>query len=132
MSDPVGEFLEQVRKWGRNTTDISAVILVGSHARGEARPDSDIDLVIIAETSEKYLIERSWLENFGQPIRTEHEDWGLVQSLRVWYDSGLEIEFGFTSKDWISEPLDTGTQEVLGNGYRFIINKANYSPEALG
>jgi predicted nucleotidyltransferase len=132
MSDPVGEFLEQVRKWGRNTTDISAVILVGSHARGEARPDSDIDLVIIAENPERYFLEHIWLKNFGQSIKTKHEDWGLVQSLRVWYDSGLEIEFGFTSKDWISEPLDTGTQEVLGNGYRFIINKANYSPEALG
>lgn len=131
MSSSIAEFLKQVRIWGNKTEGISAIIMVGSHARGEARPDSDVDLVIIAENTERYLLEQTWLKNFGQSIKTKHEDWGLVQSLRVWYDSGLEIEFGFTSKDWISDPLDTGTQEVLGNGYRFIINKANYSPEAL-
>jgi predicted nucleotidyltransferase len=132
MSEPIHEFLDLIRTWGNEAEDISAVILVGSHARDEARPDSDVDLVIIAKNPERYFLEQTWFKNFGQSIKTKHEDWGLVQSLRVWYDSGLEIEFGFTSKDWISEPLDTGTQKVLGNGYRFIINKANYSPEAFG
>lgn len=128
MSDPIGKFLEVIRIWGSEAGDIYAVILVGSHARGDARPDSDIDLVIIADSPEKFLIEQSWLENFGHPVKTEHENWGLVQSLRVWYVSGLEVEFGFTSKDWITEPLDEGTRHVLENGYLFIINKNNFSP----
>ena len=131
MSEPILEFLEMVKTWGNEAEDISTVFLVGSHACGEARLDSDVDLVIIAESPEKYLIERSWLENFGLPIRTEHEDWGMVHSLRVWYESELEVEFGFTSKEWISFPLDMDSRKVLGNGYRFIINKANYSPESL-
>lgn len=31
------------------------VILFGSHARGDARPDSDIDLLIIKQTSERFI-----------------------------------------------------------------------------
>lgn len=31
------------------------VILFGSHASGTARPDSDIDLLIIKETSERFI-----------------------------------------------------------------------------
>lgn len=98
MSVPIGEFLEQVKSWGSKEVDISAVILVGSHARGEARSDSDVDLVIIADSPENFLLDQSWIANFGNPVKTIHEDWGLVQSLRAWYDSGLEVEFGFTSR----------------------------------
>jgi predicted nucleotidyltransferase len=126
-SDRVSEFLEHVRTWGKSADDISVVILVGSHACGDARPDSDIDLVIIADFPEKYLLEKSWLKFFGQPSKTVHEDWGLVQSLRVWFESGLEVEFGFTSNGWLSKPLDKGTRKVLDDGYQFIVNKENYS-----
>jgi predicted nucleotidyltransferase len=34
-------------------TPIHAVYLFGSHARGEARPDSDVDLCIVAEGAER-------------------------------------------------------------------------------
>jgi hypothetical protein len=99
----------------------------GFDARGDARPDSDIDLVIIAESLEKFLFERSWLGNFGHSVKTAHEDWGLVQSLRVWVESGLEVEFGFTSKAWLAEPMDEGTLHVLKNGCLFILSKGNDS-----
>lgn len=34
---------------------VRAVYLFGSHARGEARPDSDVDLCIVAEGAERQL-----------------------------------------------------------------------------
>src|SRR2546422_2533417 len=34
---------------------LSAVYLFGSHARGEARPDSDVDLCLVAEGAERQL-----------------------------------------------------------------------------
>lgn len=38
------------------------VILFGSHARGEARPDSDVDLCLVADGAEKqYDTATSWL-----------------------------------------------------------------------
>jgi len=35
--------------------DVRAVYLFGSHARGDARPDSDVDLCIVAEGAERQL-----------------------------------------------------------------------------
>ncbi|MBM3137377.1 MAG: nucleotidyltransferase domain-containing protein [Chloroflexi bacterium] len=125
-SDRVSEFLNQDRKWGKSADDISALILIGSYARGEVRQDSDIDLVIIAENPERYFLNQSWLKVFDNPLRTEHEDWGLVQSLRVWFGSGLEVEFGFTSKVWISEPLAEGTRQTLSDGYRILLEKPSF------
>lgn len=34
---------------------VRAVILFGSHARGEARPDSDVDLCIVADGAEQQI-----------------------------------------------------------------------------
>lgn len=34
---------------------VRAVYLFGSHARGEARPDSDVDLCIVADGAERQL-----------------------------------------------------------------------------
>src|SRR2546425_173741 len=34
---------------------LSAVYLFGSHARGEARPDSDVDLCLVAEGAERQI-----------------------------------------------------------------------------
>lgn len=36
-------------------TPVHAVYLFGSHARGDARPDSDVDLCIVAEGAERQL-----------------------------------------------------------------------------
>lgn len=36
---------------------LRAVYLFGSHARGEARPDSDVDLCIVADGAERQLEE---------------------------------------------------------------------------
>ena len=47
-----------------------------------------------------------------------HEDWGKVQSLRVCYLDGLEVEFGITDRDWLREPLDSGTIGVLEQGWQ--------------
>ena len=110
-------------QWGNAIDDIAAILLVGSHARSEATPDSDVDLVILAEIPGKYLNDQLWLGRFGDPLRVSIEDWGLVQSLRVWYEGGLEVEFGFTSVAWLSIPLDAGTKQVLSDGFRFMVAK---------
>lgn len=39
----------------RRVMPLQAVYLFGSHARGESRPDSDVDLCIVAEGAEEQL-----------------------------------------------------------------------------
>jgi len=49
--EPLAQCLEAMSRVAR----VRAVYLFGSHARGEARPDSDVDLCIVADDAERQL-----------------------------------------------------------------------------
>ena len=103
--------------------DVWAVALVGSHARGKAKVASDVDLVLIADDPSKYLKDLDWARRLGPATRAERENYGKVTSLRVWYRDGLEVEFGFTDRTWLSLPLDEGTRSVLLDGARVLFER---------
>lgn len=117
------DFIEDFMRWSRRRRDIRAVALVGSYARMQANPSSDVDLVIITTDPQKYLTETKWLRVFGIVITQKVEDYGKLTSLRVWYESGLEIEYGFTTRDWVKTPLDRGTKRVIEDGMRVLFEK---------
>ena len=64
---------------------VVAAFLGGSHARGTARPDSDLDVVILVEHPRLYLEGTEWTRQFGDVVTLEREDWGMVQALRATY-----------------------------------------------
>ena len=120
MSPPVSDFLDRVRDWAAHQPTIAGVALVGSYARGEARPDSDIDVVLLCTEPRGFLTETSWIHLFGE-VRTCHtEDWGMVTSLRVHYRESLEVEFGLTTLAWAAFPVDPGTRHVVSHGMRIL------------
>jgi len=126
MTNPaenLARFLQQVAEWASDQKDIHAVALVGSHARGEARGDSDIDLVLLADNPQKYLGDGGWLGQFGPVLRRQTEYYGLMTSVRVWFAAGGEVEFGWTSRAWAEEPLDEGTRRVIQDGMRVIFER---------
>lgn len=51
----IERFLSAVVQWASAQPDIVAVALVGSHARGTAKPTSDVDLVILTSCPQRYL-----------------------------------------------------------------------------
>ena len=92
-----------------------------------ARPDSDLDIIAIVEDPMQYLKTSAWLERFGQVLSISREDWGGLQSRRVHYADGTEVEFGITVRSWAStDPIDPGTQQVVSNGMQIL-----YDPETL-
>jgi hypothetical protein len=99
------------------------VALVGSYAREELEKDSDLDLVIITELPQQYITNTEWARVFGKPITKKVEEYGALTSLRVWYESGLEIEYGFTTREWIQSPLAEGTRQVIDGGLRVLFEK---------
>jgi predicted nucleotidyltransferase len=119
----IDPFLTELREWARTQADITGVLLVGSHARGQAREDSDVDVVILAQTPERYLEDTSFAQRFGRVTRLEEEDWGRVTSLRVRYESGLEVEFSLTDPGWASLPPDPGTQGVVSDGAQILLDR---------
>jgi len=94
--EDICNFLTPFISWSSDQSDVQAVALVGSYARGAGRDNSDIDLVILTDQPAKYLDDISWTERFGLVEKHQTEDYGKLTSLRVWYQDGVEVEYGIT------------------------------------
>lgn len=97
--------------------DVSGVCIVGSYARGGQQPGSDIDAVVFCSDPDKYISNRSWMNVFGSASDVQYEQWGPVQTLRAFLESGLEIEFNFSTLSWANIPVDPGTYRVVSEGF---------------
>ena len=117
------DFIEDFMRWASARTDIQALALVGSFARDAATTSSDVDLVIVTDDPQKYLTHTEWTEDFGSVITKQLEDYRTLRSLRVWYKSGLEVEYGFTTPAWAQSPLDEGTRQVIEDGMRVLFER---------
>ena len=93
---------------------------MGSHARGKARQDSDIGLVLLCTEYESYLQDLGWANDFGKPASVRLEDYGKLTFVCVFYEEGPEAEFGFTQLDWLAQPLDAGTVGVLRGRFQIV------------
>ena len=123
--DDIRDFLEAFTPWAADQADVQGIALVGSYARGAARDDSDVDLVLLTEQAGKYLDDMQWIERFGIVEKHQIEDYGKLISLRVWYQNDIEVEFGVTTPDWAAIPLDAGTQEVMKGGMIVLFERGN-------
>ena len=119
----VRRFVTAFTEWASQRDDILAALLVGSQARGTATVSSDVDLVIVAVRPEEYLRDHRWTTTFGQPARSAVEAYGKLRSIRVCYDNGLEVEFGFGDAGW---PFDPGGQAVMADGMKVLLDRSRF------
>lgn len=117
--------LDEVVRWAEGEPLLTGVALIGSHARGAVRTDSDVDLMILSAEPGRYLGDTSWLRLFGEVASCTEEDWGLVTSLRVFYAHGLEVEFGLATPAWAALPVDAGTRRVVADGMHILYDPNN-------
>ncbi|HEY4475085.1 MAG TPA: nucleotidyltransferase domain-containing protein [Candidatus Paceibacterota bacterium] len=119
------EIINKVVEWVKTEKDVVALAIVGSYARGTAKEDSDIDIVIITNNPEAYLDSDKWIEQFGKIKELKKEDYGLMQSRRVFYVDGYEVEFGITIPEWAkTNPIDEGTKMVIADGVKILYDKS--------
>lgn len=119
-------FLDALARWAAGQADIVALALVGSHARGAATPQSDVDVVIVTSDPPRYFDDPAWAGQFGEMRSAVAEDWGRIRSLRVFYAGApaAEVEYGFGAPDWAGVPVDAGTRRVVGDGMRILYDPA--------
>ncbi len=121
--DSIRDFFALVTEWAGEEESILAVGLVGSYARGTAKPTSDFDLVLLVREPEHFLTTTGWLVRFGRVERFQIEDYGMLTSLRAWFSDGKEVEFGFSTKAWATLPPDAGTRRVVSDGLRVLFER---------
>jgi uncharacterized protein len=116
-----------ISEWARSRADIIALALVGSRARGSARPDSDVDFVILASDPSIYRTDSKWLTEIlwppaGAGTVTWHDaNYGNAWSRHISLTDGTVVELTFVSADWARiEPIDPGTRAVVRGGCRIL------------
>lgn len=106
--------------WAAEREDVAAVALVGSWARGAARANSDLDLIVLTHEPAPYVEGDGWIEDLAAGaclVRTG--DWGAIVERRLRLPSGLEVEVGFGRPSWAAAaPVDPGTRRVVRDGLR--------------
>jgi predicted nucleotidyltransferase len=132
MSDKLQTLLNNLKQFAKKQYDIKAMALVGSYASGQQRVDSDVDIMILAVDPRLYLQDESWLEEFGTVNDIERERYGMVTSLRVWYLSGLEVEFSFSTPTWAKLPADPATVRVVQNGMQILHDPKGILMQLIG
>jgi uncharacterized protein len=117
----VGELLERATAWARRRPDIRGLALVGSWARGSARADSDVDLVVLTTGPDRYLDDDAWPADLGATRVLGTRAWGRLTERRLLLEGGLEVEVGLTEPAWAAtDPVDPGTRRVVTDGMRIL------------
>ncbi len=118
------EFINNLKEWAITNKEVESILLVGSYARNEATPESDIDLVIIVKNQKLFLENYNWIRLFGKVKEISFEDWGRVQSIRVFYDNYYEVEFGIAESIWTEIPVEQETYRIVNDGCKIVIDKS--------
>jgi hypothetical protein len=117
----VERLLDLTQEWAKARTDVRGLALVGSWARGDARADSDVDLVLLTVRKERYVADDDWLRHLGCQAVVGTAARGPVIERRVRMPSGLEVEFCVAPLYWASlYPVDSGTRRVAEEGMRVL------------
>ena len=116
----VDQLLAAAVRWAERRPDVVGIALVGSYAKGTAREDSDVDLVVVVEKMAPYIENDAWLSEFGSLKALSDEDYGLVQSRRAVYARGLEVEWSLADRRWLRVPPDPLTAAVVKSGMRIL------------
>ena len=126
------ELIAKVTDWAQRDDRVVAAGVCGSYARGQAKPDSDIDFCILTTDPDSLLEDRSWITGFGSNAHVAGavEDYNLVQSIRVFYGE-TEAEFGVTDQGWMELPIDHETAGVMNDGLRILYDPAGRLERAV-
>ena len=130
MPERLRQAVDPVLAWAGQRPDLLAVALVGSWARGEARADSDIDLVLLANAPATLRSDSGWPHEIRwastglQPLTWSDVDYGAAWSRHLQLSPDVEIELTFADPGWANTmPVDSGTLAVIADGFQILLDK---------
>jgi hypothetical protein len=109
--------------------DLRALGLAGSWARGNPRPDSDLDLIIVAGNPDTWRRCQHWVGELAFAQAGLHYDdhstatYGAA-SAHVKLNPEAALELTFVPKALASfDPIDPGTLHILADAFTIIVDK---------
>jgi uncharacterized protein len=117
VPDEVEQFIAALGAFAQARDDVRAVALVGSHARGAAQPDSDVDVVVLTTDPDMYVDDCEWINALPGATLLSTRQWGALTERRLVLASGTDVDFDVARPSWAStSPLDPGTARVVRDG----------------
>jgi predicted nucleotidyltransferase len=114
----------------RRREDLRGMAVCGSWARGNPRPDSDLDLLIVAQEPELLRRKQKWIRelNFSDAgfhyIDHTTAKYGAVWSAHIGLEPEAALELTFAKESWASvHPIDPGTRDVVTDAFKVLIDK---------
>jgi len=109
---------------------LRALAVCGSWARGNPRPDSDLDILIVAQDVVPWRNEQRWVGGLpfekAQLAYRSHRTakYGVAWSAHICLEPDAELELTFVSTSWTCvDPIDPGTRDVVSDAFRIIVDK---------
>jgi len=116
QSTATAHLINRVTRCPASCDDITGLLLVGSYARNTARPDSDIDLVVLTTEPSRYS-STTWADDLDLGTPTGTQPRGPLTEQRFITGSGLETEINIGPPNWAdTNPIDPGTYRVITDG----------------
>lgn len=119
-----------VTRFVENREDLRAVALCGSWARGNAREDSDLDILIVARDPRKFRRVEKWIEElrFDEAgfsyAGHETATYGVAWSAHVELSPMAEVELTFVNPSWSEmHPVDESTRHVVSDAFEILVDK---------
>lgn len=125
--DDAEALLAAVTAWGRERSDVRAVLVVGSRARVDTPADrwSDTDVALVVDDPAPYLASSDWLDAFGRPLLSfvEPTAVGPFTERRVLFETGQEVDFALLPVAAAMEMAqDPEVMAVLRRGFRVLVD----------
>ncbi|HXP76638.1 MAG TPA: nucleotidyltransferase domain-containing protein [Stellaceae bacterium] len=117
-------------RWVERQHTCRAMAVVGSWARGTARSDSDLDLLLLTNTLDHWSSDADWLPGVGlDEIAMEIKSaqllrYGATRSWHIQLSPPAELELTFADLTWANlTPIDPGSRKVVSGGIRITVDK---------
>jgi hypothetical protein len=124
----IDQIVATLRRWVNAQAPLRALAIVGSRARGDARPDSDLDVLVFTNDM-TWASSVEWLRDpkLGLTEQTitsaQREVHGIARSWRMLLGAA-EVDLTFADTSWANtSPIDCGTWRVLSDGIKVLVDK---------
>ncbi len=123
---------EGIMQWAQADENVKVLILLGSHAAGQADEYSDYDLAVFCSSDEPYIKNDSWISKFGKIWVCVHEklqEGDHMYSTRlVIFEGGLKVDFAFFPMLVLQDMMKANSlPDEYNRGFSVLLDKGSWT-----